>query len=119
MDIVLAVLVFFAAFIIFYIIIGQKPDTKVSNLRQEASVAVNQISTGENLYRVVDGNELNDSRLGMLNNTDYDELKRIMRTDGDFCIYIEDGSGEVVRINDSYRGIGSENIILDGVPCNQ
>lgn len=115
----LAVLVFFAAFVIFYILVGSKPDTKVSNLRQEASAAVNQISSSDALYKVVDGNELNDSRLEMLKNTDYDELKRIMRTDGDFCIYIEDEQGQIVRIDNSYSGIGSQNINLNEVPCSQ
>lgn len=110
---------FFAAFVIFYALLGSKPEAKVGNLKQDASMVIQQVVSEETPYKVVDGDELNTSRLGHLKNYTYDELKRIFRTEGDFCIYIEDDSGNLVLINDSYRGIGSPNIHINGVPCSQ
>lgn len=115
----MAVVVFFTAFIIFYVIVSSNSGTKVSTLKKEASVVIKQIASDEYLYKIVDGNELNASRLGQLKNISYDELKRMLRINGDFCIYIEDEQGNLVLINDSYRGIGSPNINLSGVPCSQ
>ena len=115
----LGVIIFFVAFVIFYILIDSKPDEKVSNLKRDASLVLKQIASNENIYKIVDGNELNISRLGQLKNTDYENLKRYLRINGDFCIYIEDEHGNLILINNSYRGIGSQNINLSGVPCSQ
>lgn len=100
-------------------LLGSKPETKINDLKQDASVVVKQILADETSYRIVDKNEINVSRLNQLKNITYDELKKMLRIEGDFCIYIEDEQGQIVLINNSYRGIGSPNISLSGVPCSQ
>ena len=119
LDIVLGVIIFFAAFVVFYTLVGSKPEAKVSDLKEEASVVLKQIVSDNKLYKIVDGNELNNSKLSNLKNISYDELKRNMRLQGDFCIYLEDEQGRIVLINSSYVGIGSPNINVSGVPCSQ
>lgn len=104
---------------IFYFLLSSKPDTKVSRLKQDAGAVVEQIASDEAIYKIVDGYELNASKLGQLKNITYEELKKMLRIEGDFCIYLEDEKGNIVLINNSYMGIGSPNINLNGVPCSQ
>ena len=104
---------------IFYFLLSSKPDTKVSRLKQDAGAVVEQIASDEAIYKIVDGYELNASKLGQLKNITYEELKKVLRVEGDFCIYLEDEKGNIVLINNSYMGIGSPNINLNGVPCSQ
>lgn len=115
----MGVIVFFAAFIMFYALLSSKPDEKVSNLKQDASEVLKQIASDEAIYKVVDENEVNVSKLNQLKNISYDELKRALRIEGEFCIYLEDEGEKIVLINNSYGGIGSPNINLSGIPCSQ
>ena len=118
-DIALGVIIFMAAFFIFYSLLNSNPNTKADNLKEEASIVIKQVTSEGSLIRIVDGNEINVSRLNELKNLSYDELKRMLRIEGDFCIYMEDDKGNLVLINNSYRGVGASNINLSGTPCSQ
>lgn len=118
-DIVLGVIVFMAAFFIFYSLLDSNPSAKASSLKEQASSVIRQIGSEENPLSIVIDNEVNTSRLNELKNLTYDELKRRLRIEGDFCIYIEDEKGNLVLINNSYKGIGSPDINLSGTPCSQ
>ena len=118
-DIALGVIIFMAAFFIFYTLLNANPNTKANNLKEEASIVIKQVTSEGSLIRVVDGNEINVSKLNELKNISYDELKRMLRIEGDFCIYMEDDKGNLVLINNSYRGIGASSINLSGSPCSQ
>ena len=117
-DISLGVVIFMAAFFIFYAILNTNQNTKFSDLRQEAATVVKLItSEGETI--ILNNNEVNLTKAGALKNLDYDELRRRLRIEGDFCIYIEDGNGNIVLINNTYKGIGAPNIMIGGTPCSQ
>ena len=118
-DVVLGLLIFVGAFFIFYAVLNQNPNTKVKNLKEEASTVIKQVSSDSSQLRIVDGNEINLSRAGELKNLSYVELKNMLRIEGDFCVYIEDENGNVILINNSYRAIGSPDINVTGVPCSQ
>lgn len=118
-DITLGIVVFMAAFFVFYALLNANPSAKASNLKDEASSVIRQVASEEAPFRVVDGDEVNVSRLNELKNLSYDELKRSLRVEGEFCIYFEDEKGNLVLINNSYRGIGSPDINLSGTPCSQ
>ena len=117
-DVILGVILFLSAFFIFYSLLNQNFN-KTDSLKQEASSVIKEVSSGDSLIRIVDNNELNITRIGMLKNISYDELKFKFRIEGDFCIYIEDEEGNLVLINNSYRSIGSPMINVSGVPCSQ
>ncbi|MBI2542522.1 hypothetical protein HYV80_07500 [Candidatus Woesearchaeota archaeon] len=119
LDIVLGVIIFSAAFFIFYSLIDADSGTKAQNLKEEASSVTKQVASQEAPLRVVDKNEINITKLNELKNLSYADLKRRMRVEGDFCIYLEDDEGNLVLINNSYRGIGSPTINLSGTPCSQ
>ena len=118
-DIITAVVVFIVAFFIFQFSLNTNPNAKAKNLKEEASAVIKQVASDEAIIRVVDNNEINESKLAELKNLDYNELKRNLRIEGDFCLYLEDDSGNIVLINNSYKGIGSPNINLSNTPCSQ
>lgn len=118
-DIVLGVIVFMAAFFIFYALLSANPNIKARSLNEEASVIIKQIASGDSSIRIIDNNEINISRTNELKNLSYDELKRRLRVEGDFCIYFEDEKGYLVLINNSYKGIGAPSINVSGTPCSQ
>ena len=119
MDISLGVIIFIASFFIVYSAINPKPAAIVSNLREEATVIIRQIASGSSPMSVVVDNEVIVNKLNELKNLTYEELKQRLRIEGDFCIYMEDENGNIVLINNSYRGVGSPNIDLAGAPCSQ
>jgi len=118
-DIALGVIIFMIAFFIFYGFLGANSDTKVGALRREASTVSQEIASQETLLSIIDGNEVNVSKLNELKNLSYEELKRMFRIENDFCIYFEDDRGYLVLINNSYKGIGSSAINISGTPCSQ
>ena len=118
-DITLGVIIFMAAFFVFYALLNPSPAEKASNLKKDASTVIKQVASEENPMRIVDNNVVNLSKLNDLKNMSYDELKRTFRIEGDFCIYLEDDKGNIVLINNSYKGIGSPSINLSGTPCSQ
>jgi len=118
-DIALGVIVFMAAFFIFYSLLSTNPNTKASNLKEEASIIIKQFGSGDASIRIIDNNEVNTSKVNELKNISYDELKRRLRIESDFCIYFEDDKGYIMIINNSYRGVGAPNINLSGAPCSQ
>ena len=118
-DIILGAIVFMVAFLIFYLMLNANPNTNVNNLKEEGSNIIKQLLVGGPTEPIVQKNQINESRINGLKNISYDELKRILRIDNDFCIYFEDDKGHIVLINNSYKGIGSPKINLSGTPCSQ
>lgn len=118
-DVILGVLVFMAAFFVFYAVLNTDQGAKVGDLKRDASVIVKEISSGDSLLSIVDGNEINVSKVNDLKNLSYGELKRRLRIENDFCLYFEDDKGYIVIINNSYKGVGASSINLSGTPCSQ
>ena len=119
MDISLGVIVFISAFFIVYGLLNANPNSKAKQLSDEAGVVLKQLTSEGTLFKLVDNNEINVTKVGDLKNVSYEELKRRLRIEGDFCIYFEDDKGNIVLINNTYRSIGSPNINVSKVPCSQ
>lgn len=117
-DIAVGVIIFIAAFLVFYTLFNTNPNTQAANLKQEASTVIKQIASEDATLKIVDNNEINISKINELKNMSYDELKRILRVEGDFCLYLEDDKGYVILINDSYKGVGAPTINVSGTPCS-
>ena len=119
LDITIAVVVFMAAFLVVYGILSANKSSKASDLRNDASTVIKQVASSDSDIKVLSDNEINESKLGRLKNINYDKLKNELRIQGDFCIYFEDDKGNLVLINNSYKGIGSPDIYIGGTPCSQ
>ena len=118
-DVILAVVIFMGSFFLYYAIANSDPGSEIAGLKADANSVIKQVSNEGSALNIVSEQEINLSKIGELKNLNYDDLKSQLRVDGDFCIYIEDEKGNLVLINDSYRGIGSQNINISGVPCSQ
>ena len=118
-DVVLGIIIFMVAFFIFYSILNSNPNATASNLKEQASIIIKQTTAEGSAVAIIDNQELNITKFSQLKNLSYDELKRTLRVEGDFCIYLEDEQGNILLVNNSYRGIGSPNINLSGAPCSQ
>lgn len=118
-DIILAVVLFMGAFFLFYSILNDDESQKVADLKDGAFQVIKQVSSSDSAYRIIDRNELNVTRMDQLKNMSYEELKAIFKIEGDFCIFMEDESGNIILINQSYKGLGSPRINISGTPCSQ
>ena len=118
-DVILGSIVFIAAFFAFYALLNAGTAPTVNDLKSDASIVVKEVASQDTPFRIVDNNEVNISRLVDLKNYTYSDLKRKMRIGSDFCIYFENENGDVILINNTYKGIGSPNINLSGTPCSQ
>ena len=118
-DIILAVIVFMGSFFLFYALLSEGPEEKAKSLRNDASIVMKQVSSEGVPLNFLYRQQVNASRMNELKNLSYDELKRMLRIEGDFCIYLEDEVGYVIVINNSYKGIGSPNINISKTPCNE
>ena len=111
-DVTIGALIFVGAFFVVYALLNSNPETKASDLKDEAYIVINNIVSEDSSLKIVDGNEVNESKLDDLKGLPYDELKRKFSIEGDFCIYFEDDKGNIVLISDTYRGIGAPSISL-------
>ena len=52
-----------------------------------------------------------------LEQMDYDEIKDLLGVENDFCVFFEDATGDIMKVNDMETGIGSDKIYINGEPC--
>jgi len=118
-DIALGAVIFIGAFFIFYALLNENPNTKASKLKEDATFVIKQATVKGGVIVIVNNDEINVSKVNELKNLSYDEIKRRLRVDSDFCLYLEDDKGYLVLINNSYKGVGASIINLSGTPCSQ
>ena len=121
LDIMLAVIVFIGTIFFFYTVLISSQDTKVFELKNEASKVINDLLSEDSDLGIVDGNKINTTKLSELLDQDYATIKNKLRIKNEFCIFFEDEDGNILYINISetknYTGIGSEIISVSNIPC--
>ena len=118
-DVALGVIIFMAAFFISFSLINSNDDAKVDSLKKESLAIIKQVTSEDSPLKVVQNNEIDSQKLDDLKGMTYVDLKRKLRADKDFCIYMEDDNGNIIPMNGNYLGIGSPDIDLAGTPCSQ
>ncbi|MEM4260658.1 MAG: hypothetical protein QXG00_05470 [Candidatus Woesearchaeota archaeon] len=125
-DLILGVVVFVLIIAVIYTIITQKPQTKPTELQQEAMLIGTRLDYNSNydsLYTVIQDGEINNQRLERLpininfETGTYEQAKKDFGISKDFCIYLEDENGRLILINNSYVGVGNPNLLINNVPC--
>ena len=92
------------------------PETE--NLFEEASVVLATITSGSTEVSLVDSDEkLIEEKIRNLDAMDYDKIKNVAGVEGDFCVFLEDGTGNLVMIDETPVAIGSEKIAINGYHC--
>ncbi len=116
MDIMLAIVVFLGAIFITYSILQGGKGGTVKELEKDASNVLGNLASQDNELGIVNGVELNETKVQQLIETTYPEIKQKMRAGNDFCIFLEDDQGNVIYISNQ-AGIGSDKIKISGTPC--
>lgn len=117
MDIMLAVIIFIGTIFFFYTILNTTQSSKEDELKDDALKVLNELISEDSDIRVVDGSQINITKLEELLGEDYSELKSKLRIKNEFCIFFEDEDGYVIYIDATNTGIGSDIISVSDVPC--
>jgi len=121
LDIMLAIVIFIGTIFVFYAILSNNPKSSVDNLEDDAAKVLENIASEDPDLGFIDGIEINQEKLQGLLLEDYEEIKKQLRVENDFCIFLEDENGNVIKIDENFAGIGSSNIQigedLDVKPC--
>lgn len=83
--------------------VNQLPITEVEKLTE---TILDNYVTSFATNGVIDGDKLDK-----VQNMDYNDLKNALKIKNDFCVYIEDGNGEIVLAK------GSSKLSRDGITC--
>lgn len=109
MDIMIAMVIFIGVIFVFYSILSPNGGDKTGELKNDALIIAENINITKNISYI-------EELLG----EDYSELKKKLRVKNEFCIFIEDEEGYVIRVNPDdpgQLGIGSDKINISDVPC--
>lgn len=127
MDSIIAVVVFMSAISAFLLLIsGDFQDTSFSDLKSDSrKIPQMLLSSGTSELSIIEDDQVNVEKANELQKMDYENLKSLMGTKGDFCIYFEDKHGNVVNLSDIANsnegvGIGSSEVNLsEKVKCSK
>ena len=108
-DIIIAILLFVGVIFAFYWIVSGGTESKEEELKKDATIVLENLNITEDI-----------SQIDELREEDYQDLKRKLRVENEFCVYFEDEEGNLVYIDPDdadLLGIGSEEIKIDDKPC--
>ncbi len=92
-------------------------EEKKTDLAGEADIILSKLTDGNAEVSLLDSNELMEKKIIGLEQMNYDELKDLLGVENDFCVFFEDATGDIMKVNDMETGIGSDKIYINGEPC--
>jgi len=110
-----------ALIVLFKTIMAPVPVFKAAgkaDLEREAKTLLDTVATEGTSMSLVKSNELLDEKIKSLRDMDYNEFKGILGVKSDFCVYFEDATGNLIKVDGIELGIGSEKIQINGKPCH-
>ena len=121
LDIMLAIVIFIGTIFVFYAILSNNPKSSADKLEDDAAKVLENIASENPDLGFIDGIDIDQEKLQDLLSMEYDEIKKQLRVENDFCIFLEDKDGNVIKIDENFAGIGSSNIQIgedpDIKPC--
>jgi len=123
MDIMIAFVIFIGTIFVFYSILSDRLSSKTGELGDEASVVLDNIASEDSEVRITDGIIVNETKLEELLGMEYSEIKKKIKIENEFCIYLEDEDGNIIYISPEnptdpdVPGIGSDKIKISGESC--
>jgi len=117
MDIMIAIVLFIGTIFVFYSVLSAKQSPKTDELQDDASIVLESIVSEDSDIGILNGAEVNETKLEELLGMEYSEIKKKMRVENEFCIFLEDEEGNVIYITQDQPGIGSQEIEIGGKPC--
>jgi len=92
-------------------------EEKKTDLAGEADIILSKLTDGNAEVSLLDSNELMEKKIIGLEQMDYDEIKDLLGVENDFCVFFEDATGDIMKVDDIVLGIGSDKIYINGDPC--
>jgi len=117
MDIMLATIIFVGTIFFFFLVLNNTQDSKMEELKRDSAQITDSLFSKDNSLGILDDDEVNESKLEDLLRQNYTELKQQIGVKNDFCIYLEDEDGNIIFINSSFTGVGSDLINVSDIPC--
>jgi len=118
MDIMIAIVIFIGTIFVIYSVLNDQQSDKTGELEEDASrVLENIVSEGSGIG-IIDGINVDETKLQELLGEDYNEIKKKIRVQNDFCIFLEDENGDIIYISPGQPGLGSGKIKISGERCN-
>lgn len=90
---------------------------KTPSLVEEANIVLYTLTDSNSKASLLDSNVVKEERIRNLNQMDYEEIKNMLGVKTNFCIFFEDASGNLVKIDGVGSGVGSGKIYINGEPC--
>jgi hypothetical protein len=90
---------------------------KKNDLAGEANIILGELTGANAEVSLLDSNELMEEKVIGLEQMNYDELKDLLGVENDFCVFFEDATGDIMKVDDMETGIGSDKIYINGKPC--
>ena len=118
-DLIVAVIVFIVVVGIFYSVLNKSNEGVIDTqaLESNAKSISHQLNCDVSPVHppcFIENGEINQVKLAAVAALDYDELKELLGTDEDFCIYLLDEEDRVIPVVDeSTPGIGSGSYLLN------
>jgi len=134
MDLLLGLTVFIVIFIaIFGFINYLTKDTIPGQLKEESELILASIESENSIMGFIEGNQINQAKLNTIAYPEaYKNLRAVIGTKYNFCIYLEDENGNLINLNGDPAniefeqvGIGDsaladeDNLKINGVPCGK
>lgn len=125
MDLVIATVLFIGVFVAFYGFITylvEEPEDKV--LAREGNQVATALAREDSVTQIIENQELNASKLEELAGQKYDDIKGEIGVKKEFCIYIEDENGNLIKVKGDKSSFGSSDaeLVIDGsktIPCGE
>ena len=124
MDLVIGVIIFMLAAGIIFTLLVNREQEDTAPLRIESEVIATKLTT-DPILQIAPNNQLDAEKLSLLAEREYESLRKDLGVNNEFCIFIQDESGQLLYVLDGdgnkYTGIGSGNgeLNLSGTPCGQ
>ena len=88
-----------------------------NELSGEAEIVLSTLTDGNTKVSLTESDELIEEKIKNLDQMGYGEIKNIIGVKNDFCIFFEDSSGNLVKIDGINPYIGSNKIYINGDSC--
>ena len=89
-----------------------------TNLELEAEIVLDALSNGNSKISFMSKDSLVENKIIKFSRLEYSEMKQLFGIKSDFCVFFEDVTGNIVKIDNIKSGIGSDKISINGEPCS-
>lgn len=117
-DLIVAVVIFVVVVGVFYTILNRSDEKVIDTqaLETDAKSISQQLNCDVTPIHppcFIEGGEINQTKLEAVASLSYSQLKQLLGTSEDFCIYLLDEQDRIIPVNGSIPGIGDSDYLLN------